>query len=66
MPKIPSYRDFATTLSGAKILMRYRGVSGSSGVGNFRPITRYSLKVPVARIFESLFSLQRQKRKRKL
>ena len=29
----------------------YRGVTGSDSVGIFRPITRYSFKVPLAFIF---------------
>ncbi len=45
------YRDLATTLSGAKILIRYNGVSGSSAVGNLRPITQNSRRAPLAFIF---------------
>merc|ERR1719237_487219 len=43
--------DLATIWSVAKILILYRGVTGSDSVGIFRPITRYSFKVPLAFIF---------------
>ena len=46
-----SYLDLATTASGAKILILYKGVSGSSSVGNLRPMTRNSRNGPFAFIF---------------
>jgi hypothetical protein len=40
-------RDFATTVFGAKILIRYSLGAGFASVGRWRPMTWYSVRRPV-------------------
>jgi len=40
-------RDFATTVLGAKILIRYSLGAGFASVGRWRPMTWYSVRRPV-------------------
>merc|ERR1719341_1685253 len=50
--------DLATIMSGAKILILYKGVTGSDSVGIFLPITLYSFRVPLAFILPSLVEVK--------